>query len=54
MSPFLFFGVIIGAIVLLASTALFFIFKSGQPLFPNLQNLPDALSDLPFGKKKDS
>jgi hypothetical protein len=54
MSPFLFFGAIIGAIVLLAGTALFFIGKSGQPLFPNLQNLPDALNDLPFGKKKDS
>jgi hypothetical protein len=51
MSPFVFFGAIIVLIGLLASTALFFIGKSGQPLFPNLQNLPDA---LPFGKKKDS
>jgi hypothetical protein len=54
MSPLIFFGAIIGAIVLLASTALFFIFRSGQPLFPNMQNLPDALGDLPFSKKKDS
>jgi hypothetical protein len=54
MSPLVFFGAIIGLIGLLASTALFFIFKSGQPLFPNLQNLPEALDDLPFVKKKDS
>jgi hypothetical protein len=54
MSPLVFFGAIIGLIALLASTALFFIFKSGQPLFPNLQNLPEVLDDLPFGKKKDS